>query len=133
MNHRSKPMHRTYTSPEVKNRWNAEHYDRIVISVPKGARAEIQSAAAARGQSVAAYIRALILRDCAENGANTPLLGGGGVAERWEALMQQRTSKPELCYDLDAEPGQITLDGRVNALLDLHKLLDPEGNTPGRV
>ena len=118
MNHRSRPMHRTYTSPEVKNRWNAEHYDRIVISVPKGARAEIQSAAAARGQSVAAYIRALILRDCAENGANTPLLGGG-VAERWEALMQQRTNSPELVYDLDADPGQLTLDGRKNALIDL--------------
>lgn len=118
MNHRSKPMHRTYTSPEVKNRWNAEHYDRIIISVPKGAREEIRAAAAARGQSVAAYIRSLILRDCAENGANAPLLGGG-VAERWEALMQERTGKPQLCYDLDADPGQLTLDGRQNALLDL--------------
>lgn len=119
MNHRSRPMHRTYTSPEVKNRWNAEHYDRIVISVPKGARAEVQQRAAAQGQSVAAYIRALILRDCAENGANTPLLGGGGVAERWEALMQQRTNSPELVFDLDAEPGQLTIDGRVNRLTDL--------------
>jgi hypothetical protein len=33
--------------------------------------------------------------------------------------MQQRTGEPELCYDLDAEPGQLTLDGRKNAVLDL--------------
>lgn len=33
--------------------------------------------------------------------------------------MQQRTGQPELCYDLDAEPGQLTLDGKRNALLDL--------------
>ena len=130
MNHRSRPMHRTYTSPEVKNRWNAEHYDRIVISVPKGARAEIQSAAAARGQSVAAYIRALILRDCPQRRQNGQLGGGGGVAERWEALMQQRTGEPQLCYDLDAEPGQLTLDGRKNALLDL---ITREGSAPGKV
>lgn len=78
MNKRSRPMHRTYTSPEVKNRWNSEHYDRIEITVPKGARAELQAAAASHGQSVAAYIRALVIRDNAENPENTRFLRGGG-------------------------------------------------------
>lgn len=119
MNHRSKPMHRTTTSAEVKNRWNAAHYDRVVITVPIGARDEIKAAAAAHGLSVAAYIRMLVIRDTAENPENTRFLRGGGVADAWETLMQQRTGKPELCYDLDAEPGQLTLDGKRNALLDL--------------
>lgn len=119
MNHRSKPMHRTYTSAEVKNRWNQEHYDRIVVSVPKGARAEIQRRAAEQGQSVAAYIRALIIRDCAGNPQDIAILTGGGIVEQWESLMQQRTARPELCYDLDADPDQLTLDGGKNALLDL--------------
>lgn len=119
MNHRSKPMHRTTTSAEVKNRWNAAHYDRVVITVPIGARDEIKAAAAAHGLSVAAYIRMLVIRDTAENPENTRFLRGGGVADAWETLMQQRTGKPELCYDIDAEPGQLTLDGKRNALLDL--------------
>lgn len=112
-------MHRTTTSAEVKNRWNAAHYDRVVITVPIGARDEIKAAAAAHGLSVAAYIRMLVIRDTAENPENTRFLRGGGVADAWETLMQQRTGKPELCYDIDAEPGQLTLDGRRNALLDL--------------
>ena len=32
---------KTYTSPEVKDRWNREHYDRIGINVPIGAREEV--------------------------------------------------------------------------------------------
>lgn len=118
-------MHRTTTSAEVKNRWNAAHYDRIVITVPIGARDEIKAAAAAHGLSVAAYIRMLVIHDTAENPENTRFLRGGGVAEAWESLMQQRTGKPELCYDLDAEPGQLTLDGKRNAVLDLLQQLDP--------
>ena len=78
MNHRSKPMHRTTTSAEVKNRWNAAHYDRVVITVPIGARDEIKAAAAAHGLSVAAYIRMLVIRDTAENPENTRFLRGGG-------------------------------------------------------
>ena len=79
MNDRSRPMHRTYTSPEVKNRWNSEHYDRIEITVPKGARAELQAAAKRHGQSVAAYIRALVIRDNAESPEDTRFLRGGGL------------------------------------------------------
>lgn len=78
MNHRSKPMHRTYTAPEIKNRWNAEHYDRIEINMPKGAKAELQAAARAHGQSVAAYVRTLVIRDNAENPDSTRFMRGGG-------------------------------------------------------
>lgn len=72
---------KTYTSPEVKNRWNRDHYDQLQLVVPKGAREEIQRAAAEHGQSVSAYIRALIIRDNAENPENTPLLRGGGDSD----------------------------------------------------
>lgn len=119
MNKRSKPMHRTHTSAEVKNRWNAEHYDRIVITVPIGARDEIKAAAAQHGMSVAAYVRYLVIHDMRENPESTRFLRGGGVAESWENLMQQRTKNPALLYDLDADPGQLDFEGRKNALLDL--------------
>lgn len=69
---------KTYTSPEVKNRWNEKHYDRIMITVPKGARDEIRKAAASRGLSVAAYVRTLIIRDTADTPELTPTLRGGG-------------------------------------------------------
>lgn len=69
---------KTYTSCEVKDRWNREHYDRVAITVPKGARDEVQAAAAAHGQSVSAYIRSLIIRDNAEKPETTRNLRGGG-------------------------------------------------------
>ena len=69
-------MRRTYTSPEVKDRWNREHYDRIGIYVPIGSRTEIQHAAAARGMSVGEYIRHLIIADT--DPAESPILRGGG-------------------------------------------------------
>ena len=75
---------KTYTSPEVKARWNAAHYDRIQIYVPIGAREELQAIAAEHGQSVSAYIRALVIRDTAETPEKSHILRGGGVAECWE-------------------------------------------------
>ena len=72
------PKRKTYTSPEVKNRWNAKHYDRMAIVIPKGARDEINAAAKARGMSTSAYIRALLLRDMQANGDISPNLAGGG-------------------------------------------------------
>ena len=70
---------KTYTSPEVKDRWNREHYDRIGINVPIGAREEVQAVAESKGMSVAAYIRALIIRDTEENPESTRILRGGGT------------------------------------------------------
>lgn len=75
---------KTYTSPEVKDRWNRAHYDRIGISVPIGAREEVQAVAESKGMSVAAYIRSLIIRDTDENPESTRILRGGGVLERWK-------------------------------------------------
>ena len=78
---------KTYTSPEVKNRWNDRHYDKVIITVPKGAREEIKKVAAAHGLSVAAYVRTLIIKDTAENPETTPFLGGG-VVNSWNKFIK---------------------------------------------
>lgn len=44
------------TSAKSKNAWIAKAYDRINLTVPKGQKDAIQAAAAARGESVNAYI-----------------------------------------------------------------------------
>lgn len=74
---------KTYTSPEVKDRWNKRHYEQVVIRVPIGARDEVQRIARANGMSVAAYIRHLIIADNAEKPETTSLLRGGGVLKAW--------------------------------------------------
>ena len=84
---------KTYTSNEVKDRWNREHYDRVAITVPKGAREEIQAAAKARGQSVSAYIRSLIIRDNAEKPETTRNLRGGGVVDNWKRMQRAALEK----------------------------------------
>lgn len=74
---------KTYTSPEVKDRWNREHYDHIGFRAPKGSAEELRAIAAARGMSVAAYIRHLIIADNAEKPETTHFLRGGGVLKAW--------------------------------------------------
>ena len=69
---------KTRTSAEVKNRYTRIHYDRVQLILPAGARPELQQLAAARGMSVSAYIRHLILADTRENPETAPLLRGGG-------------------------------------------------------
>lgn len=54
-------MAKTYTSAEVKNRYNAKAYDRIALSVPKGTKAAWQDRAAQLGLSLNAYIRECVL------------------------------------------------------------------------
>ena len=44
----------------TNNKWTNAHYDRINIAVPKGRKEAIQTAAAAAGQSVNAYINQAI-------------------------------------------------------------------------
>ena len=78
---------KTYTSPEVKNRWNRKHYENVVVVVPIGSRDEIKAAAERHGQSVSAYIRALIIRDNADCPETTSFLRGG-VADAWERQRQ---------------------------------------------
>lgn len=44
----------------ANNRYNDKAYDRINIAVPKGKKAQIQSAAQVRGDSINAFINRLI-------------------------------------------------------------------------
>ena len=46
------------TSSEVKNRWNAEHYDRITVLLPKGYKDKLKEAAGSGG--VTAWVKAAI-------------------------------------------------------------------------
>ena len=73
---------KTYTSPAVKDRWNRKHYDRLALTVPKGARSEVQELAESAGISVSEYIRQAI-REKAERDGKSEILqilrGGGGV------------------------------------------------------
>lgn len=51
------------TSAAVKNKWNANAYDRIAVVVPKGKKDEIKAHAESQGESVNAYIWRLIQED----------------------------------------------------------------------
>ena len=72
---------KTYTSAAVKNRWNTQHYDRIIVHVPAGAKAEVQKLADDMGLSVAEYIRQAIRIKAARDGKSDeiPTLRGGGL------------------------------------------------------
>lgn len=72
---------KTVTSCEVKDRWNRAHYDMISIRTGKGGREAVQALAAARGMSMAAYIRHCIIQDANTMQINadiSAILGGGG-------------------------------------------------------
>lgn len=51
------------TSAAVKNKWNANAYDRIAVVVPKGQKDAIKARAESQGESVNAYIWRLIQED----------------------------------------------------------------------
>ena len=51
------------TSAAVKNKWNANAYDRINLTVPKGQKEAIKARAEIQGESVNAYIWRLIQED----------------------------------------------------------------------
>jgi hypothetical protein len=51
---------KTRTSAEVKNRYNAKAYDRILIVVPKGEKELITAHAKAHGESTNAFIKRAI-------------------------------------------------------------------------
>lgn len=71
---------KTYTSSEVKDRYNRKHYDQVTIRVGKGGRDAIKAVADSRGMSLAAYIRHLVIEDTKRhgNGDISAILGGGG-------------------------------------------------------
>lgn len=84
---------KTYTSPEVKDRWNRAHYEQVQLRVAKGGRETVQQLALAAGMSTAAYLRHLIISDAKSRGFGdiSAKIGGGGLAEyaTVEAIMNQ--------------------------------------------
>lgn len=69
---------RTYTSWEVKERYNKRHYERITLRVGIGGRDELRELAGE--MSLNAYITSLIIRDAQERGKAdiSAKIGGGG-------------------------------------------------------
>lgn len=70
---------RTYTSCEVKDRWNREHYDKVTFRTGNGGRAAIKAMADYHGLSMAEYLRHLVIADAerAEKPEISAILGGG--------------------------------------------------------
>lgn len=70
---------KTYTSPEVKDRYNRKHYDQVQLRVAKGGRDKLQQLALSEGLSTAAYIRHLIIADAKSRGFGdiSAVIGGG--------------------------------------------------------
>lgn len=93
-------MAKTYTSTEVKTRWNSAHYDNVNFAVPKGARAELAKVAAAHGMSISAYMRHLIIKDNPlepEKPDILPILRGGGV------MTPERIREIYFMYDIPTD------------------------------
>lgn len=63
----------------AKQRYNEKHYDQIKFYSPKGSRDIIQQLAAASGQSMAEYIRTLVIRDADRHGIDVRAALGGGA------------------------------------------------------
>ena len=73
---------KTYTSSEVKSRYNANHYDVITFRAAKGSLQVVKDLAAADGLSLAAYLKHLIIQDAKNRGKGdiSALFGGGGTS-----------------------------------------------------
>lgn len=69
---------RTYTSTEVKARYNAKHYDQVSIVLPIGSRKLLKKHANEMGMSVSEYIRHLIAKDAPQCLTVPEVDGGGG-------------------------------------------------------
>ena len=54
-------MAKTKTSSAVKNRYNQKAYDRLAITIPKGHKATVESAAAQEGDSVNGFTNKALL------------------------------------------------------------------------
>lgn len=51
------------TSAAVKNRWNKNNYDRILLVIPKGKKEHLEHRAEETGESVNGYLNRLIRTD----------------------------------------------------------------------
>ena len=69
---------KTFTSWEVKERYNSKHYERMTLRVGIGGKEAIRQLAGI--QSVNGYIQALIIKDGRERGFAdiSAKIGGGG-------------------------------------------------------
>ena len=68
---------------EAKRRYNAKHYEQIMLRVPQGARCTVQDLATVAGLSVAEYIRHCIIADAMQRGYDvTEAIGGGANSQR---------------------------------------------------
>ena len=74
---------KTYTSWEVKERYNSKHYERVSLRVGIGGKEVLRQLAGY--QSVNSYIQALIVKDGRERGFAdiSAKIGGGGLSEYW--------------------------------------------------
>lgn len=78
--------------PESKDRWNSEHYDQVIIRLPKGARDELKAIAGTKGMSVAGYLKHLVVADLDDRTEPmAEILRGGGVAPILDELPTEQT------------------------------------------
>lgn len=59
---------KTYTSSEVKARYNANHYDTLTFRAPKGSLDAAKKLAALRGMSLAALMKLLLQQEAERAG-----------------------------------------------------------------
>lgn len=82
------------------SKYMKENYDVFQIRMPKGKKAEIQSAAAAAGESLNAYINASITQRMGRDASSAPteapttLLGAGAVSLPSDTLKAAREALP---------------------------------------
>ena len=76
--------------PESKDRWNSEHYDQVIIRLPKGARDELKAIAGAKGMSVAGYLKHLVVADLDAQTEPMAEILRGGVAAILDELPPQK-------------------------------------------
>lgn len=87
-----------------KNRYNAEHYDRINLSLPKGEKDRIKSAAEGLGLSVNEYLYLLICDDLASGSSKVGNKKTGFGAEqiamldKWQVGEKYRCMIEDLSY-----------------------------------
>ena len=70
---------KTFTSCEVKDRWNRNHYDKITFRTGKGGAQAIKAMAEWHGLSMAEYLRHLVIADAQQSEKHeiSAILGGG--------------------------------------------------------
>ena len=81
----------------AKQKYNEAHYDQVKIHVAKGGRTVIQQLTAASGQSMAEYIKTLVIRDADRHGIDVREVLGGG--DRLTSTICTDIALKQLCGD----------------------------------